>query len=202
MKVVVLGAGVIGVTSAYFLARAGHQVTVIEKNSSVAQGCSYGNGGQLSFSHIETWSSKSSIFSIIKAALTPNSFVKISDFTNRDCWRFALDFCKNSNSAVSQENSQKIFALTSFSKEKFAEILKEEDLSFNYKKGGTLHFYRSVRKFENAVKETEKFRSLGCKAHILTAEDCLKKEPALIKLFDEKKLAGGIFYDDDVSGDC
>ena len=202
MKVVVLGAGVIGVTSAYFLARAGYKVTVIEKNSSVANGCSYGNGGQLSYSHIETWSSKSSILSIIKAALTPNSFVKISDFANQDFWRFAAEFYKNSNPTVAQENSQKIFALTSFSKESFAEIIKEEDLSFSFKKGGTLHFYRSLKNFEKAVKESEKFGPIGCKAQILTAEDCLKKEPALVKLFDEKKLAGGIFYEGDASGDC
>lgn len=202
MKVVVLGAGVIGVTSAYFLARAGHQVTVIEKNSAVANGCSYGNGGQLSYSHIETWSSKSSILSIAKAALTPGSFVKISDFASQDFWRFAKEFCKNSNPAIAQENSQKIFALTSLSKEVFEKVIKEEDLSFNFKKGGTLHFYRSIKNFEKAVKESESFGSIGCKAHILTAEDCLKKEPALIKLFDEKKLAGGIFYDDDASGDC
>jgi D-amino-acid dehydrogenase len=61
MKVIVLGAGVVGVTTAYFLARSGHEVMVLEKNSASAMGCSYANGGQLSYSHIEPWASKNSL---------------------------------------------------------------------------------------------------------------------------------------------
>ena len=201
MKVIVLGAGVIGVVSAYFLARAGHQVIVIEKNSSAGEGCSYANGGQLSYSHIETWATKTSLSSMLKAAFLPNSFLTISDFTSKEFWRFAKEFYKNSSVQKSQENSQKLFALTSYSREALKQIINEEaDLSFDYKNNGILHFFRDAKKLEKAVKGVETYNSLGCKTQVLSAEECLKKEPSLIKLFDEKRLAGGIFYEDDASG--
>lgn len=202
MKVIILGAGSIGVASAYFLARAGYQVTVIEKNSHAAEGCSYANGGQLSYSHIETWAAKTSLFLMLKSAFIPGSFLSVSDFTSKEFWRFFSEFYENSNPQKANENGQKIFALTSYSRNTLQEILKEEkNLSFNHKSDGILHFYRDLKKLEKAVKEAENFNSIGCKAQILNAEECLTKEPTLIKLFDEKKLAGGIFYEDDASGD-
>ncbi len=201
MKVIVLGAGAMGVVSAYFLARSGCQVTVIEKNNNAAEGCSYANGGQLSYSHIETWAAKASFTSMLKAAFLPGSFLSISDFNNKEFWRFISEFYKNSHKEIAHENSQKLFALTSFSREVLTEIINEENLgSFDHKKEGILHFHRDPKKLEKALKEAENFNLIGCKAHLLTAEECIEKEPTLIKLFDEKKLAGGLFYEDDASG--
>lgn len=201
MKVLVLGAGVVGVSSAYFLARAGHQVTVIDKNSESALGCSEANGGQLSYSHVETWSAKTSLTSMLKAAILPNSFLSISDFANRNFLKWLSEFCKNSAPQKAQENSRRLFRLTSYSKEVLSEVIKEEkDLKFDYKNNGILHFYREQKKFEQAIKDAEFCNSIGARAQILNAEECVKKEPTLIKLFDEKKLAGGIFYEMDASG--
>jgi D-amino-acid dehydrogenase len=201
MKVIVLGAGVIGVTSAYFLGRAGHQVVVLEKNTEAGLGCSYANGGQLSYSHVETWAAKASFFSMTKAAIMPGSFLTISDFASKNFLKWLREFYKNSSPKNSQENSRRLFRLTSYSKEVLAEIMKEEkDLKFDYKNNGILHFYRDIKKFDAAIKEAEFHNSIGCKAQILNAEECIKKEPTLVKLFDEKKLAGGIFYEIDASG--
>lgn len=201
MKVIVLGAGVVGVSSAYFLARAGHQVTVLDKNSASALGCSEANGGQLSYSHVETWAAKTSLISMFKAAILPNSFLSISDFANRKFLKWLCEFYKNSAPQKAQENSRRLFRLSSYSKEILAEILKEEkDLKFDYKNNGILHFYRDQKRFEHAIKDAEFLNSIGAKAQILNAEECVKKEPTLIKIFDEKKLAGGIFYEMDASG--
>jgi D-amino-acid dehydrogenase len=203
MKVIVLGAGVVGVTSAYFLARAGHEVTVLEKNSAAALGCSYANGGQLSYSHVETWAAKNSLLSIAKAAILPGSFLSISDFANKKFLKWAWKFYKNSAPKIAQENSEKLFLLSTHSKKVLEEILNEEnDLKFDYKNCGILHFYRSQKKFDAAIKEAEIHSLIGCKSQILNAEECVKKEPTLVKLFDEKKLVGGIFYDMDASGNC
>ena len=83
MKVIVLGAGVIGVTTAYFLAKQGNQVTVLDKGDTSGLGCSYGNGAQLSYSHIETWAAKAFTLATFKEAILPSSFLSVSDFTNR-----------------------------------------------------------------------------------------------------------------------
>lgn len=201
MKVIVLGAGVIGVTTAYFLARSGHQVTVLEKNSSSALGCSYANGGQLSYSHVEPWASKASLFSLIKAAFLSPSFLSISDFTNREFLRWSCDFFKNSSPEKTAQTSKKLFALGNYSKSLIEEIIADEpDLKFDYKKEGILHFFRNQKSFAVAIKEAEFVISLGGNARILTKEDCVKKEPTLSKLADENKLVGGIFYGSDASG--
>ena len=201
MKVIVLGAGVIGVSSADFLARAGHQVMVVEKNSASALGCSEANGGQLSYSHVETWAAKTSLTSMLKAAILPNSFLSISDFTNKSFLKWLCEFYKNSSPKKAQENSRRLFRLSSYSREVLLEILKEEkDLKFDYKNNGILHFYRDQKKLDCAIKDAEFCNSIGAKAQILNAEECVKKEPTLVKLFDEKKLAGGIFYEMDASG--
>lgn len=201
MKVIVLGAGVIGVTSAYFLARAGHQVTVLEKNPASGMGCSYANGGQLSYSHIETWAAKTSLSSMIKAAIWPGSFLSVSDLTSKSFLKWFYEFYKNSSPQNAEENSRRLFRLTSYSKKVLSEILMEEgDLRFDYKNNGILHFYRNGKKFDEAIREAEFHDSIGCRAQILNPEECVKKEPTLVKLFDEEKLVGGIFYEIDASG--
>ena len=202
MKVIVLGAGVIGVTTAYFLARAGHQVTVLDKAASSAAGCSYGNGGQLSYCHVEPWSSKASLVSFGKAIFRPSSFLSTPDLLNCDFLKWSLEFLKNSKKQKNQENSKKLFTLASYSKDVLKAILKEEgDLKFNYNNSGTLHFFRNQKSFDKAIKDAELQSSFGNKAQILNKDECVKKEPTLVKLYDENKLAGGIFYESDASGD-
>jgi len=191
MKVIVLGSGVIGVTTAYFLARDGHQVTVLERNNSSALACSYANGGQLSYSHVEPWASKASLYSIIKAKFSLSSFFAISNIFDFEFLKWSLEFIKNSSDKKNQENSKKLFTLGGYSKKALANILKEEsDLEFSYKSEGILHFFRTEKTFEAAIKQAEFHSSFGCKTQILTKEECIKKEPTLVKLYDEKKLAG------------
>lgn len=201
MKVIVLGSGVVGVSTAYFLAKMGHKVLVLDKNQYSALGCSEANGGQLSYSHVETWATKSSFFSLLKAAIKPNSFLSLSKFWDKNFFKWLREFYRNSQEVKSQENSRRLFRLASYSKEVMAEILNaEKNLKFDYKNNGTLHFYRNVKNFEKAIKDAEFLASIGVEVQILSAEECVRKEPTLIKLLDEKKLVGGIFYEMDASG--
>jgi D-amino-acid dehydrogenase len=203
MKVIVLGAGVIGVTSAYFLAREGHQVTVIDKNPAPAMSCSYANGGQLSYSHIETWAQSTSAFTIFKSLVNPSSFLSFSDLYNKKFWCWLWKFYRNSSEKSSYENSKNLFALSSYSREIMKQVINaESNLKFDYKNQGILHFFRDKKKYEKAIQDLEFQRKIGCNVQVLTAEECVKKEPNLVKLLDEQKLAGGIFYEDDASGNC
>jgi len=196
-----MGAGVVGVTTAYFLAKSGHQVVVLEKNSASSLGCSYANGGQLSYSHIEPWASQYAIKLIAKSIFNPNSFLSIKKFANKTFLSWGLDFLKNCKEEKSFANSKKIFTISKHSKQALAEILgNEPNIKFNHSENGILHFYQNNKAFERAIKHAEIQQSLGIKLHILNKEECLKKEPTLVKLYDENKLIGGIFYDDDASG--
>ncbi len=196
-----MGAGMVGVTTAYFLAKSGHQVTVLEKNSASSLGCSYANGGQLSYSHIEPWASESAPKLIAKSLFSPNSFLSIKKFANTDFLKWGFEFLKNCNAEESLINSKKLFSLGKYSRRILAEILRDEpNIKFDYNETGILHFYQNAKAFEKAIKHAEIQQSLGIKLHILNRDECLKKEPTLVKLYDENKLLGGIFYDDDASG--
>lgn len=201
MKIIILGSGINGVLSAYFLAKAGCEVVVLEKEMESAKGCSHANGGQLSFSHSEPWSSKSSLISLFKASLKPNSCITISDFKDKEFIKWVWQFTKNSNSKKSLAIAEKTVKLGSFSRQILADILQKEKLDFNYKNDGILHFYRNERLFNQAIVQTKFQKSLGCNLEILTASSCVKKEPTLVKLYDEQVLKGGIFFRDDASGD-
>jgi D-amino-acid dehydrogenase len=202
MKVVILGSGISGITTAYYLAKAGYEVTVLERNPTSGMGCSYANGGQLSFSHAEPWNSKTSLRFMLKSIfLGEKSFISFSDLKNKEFLSWALKFIMNSRNSKSKDIAEKILKIGSYSKENLAKILREEKIDFHYKNDGILHFYRNQKNFIKAVKQAKFQEGLGCDVEILNAEECVKKEPTLIKLFDEQKLAGGIFFKDDASGD-
>jgi D-amino-acid dehydrogenase len=202
MKIIILGAGITGVTSAYFLAKAGYEVVVLEKNAASGLGCSFANGGQLSFSHSEPWSSRASLISILKAAFQSDSFFSFTNKTDPQFYRWAMEFIKNSCPKKNQDITAKLLKIGNFSRLNLEKILREEKIDFHYKDQGILHFYRSQKKFNQALKQAKLEQSLGAQLEILSANECIKKEPTLIKLFDEKRLAGGIFYKNDASGDA
>lgn len=196
-----MGAGVVGVTTAYFLAKSGHQVIVLEKGPAPSLGCSYANGGQLSYSHIEPWASKSALKLITKSLFAPNSFLSIKQFANKEFFKWSLSFLSNCGSNKALSNSKKLFSLGKQSRKALLDILNNEsDIDFNYSETGILHFYKNSHTFEKAIKQAEIQQSLGVKLQILSRDECVKKEPTLVKLYDENKLLGGIFYDDDASG--
>lgn len=200
MKTIILGSGINGVLSAYFLAKSGVEVVVLEKAPESAMGCSHANGGQLSFSHCEPWASKSSLLSLLKASIKPNSFLSVSDLGNKDFLKWVLEFSKSHKKSA--DIAEKILRLGALSREVLADILSNEEIDFCYKSEGILHFYRNEKLFNQAIVQAKSQKSLGCNLEILTAQDCVKKEPTLVKLLDEEILQGGILFKDDASGDA
>jgi len=199
MNIIVLGAGVIGVSTAYFLARAGAKVTVIDKNSDSSLGCSFANGGQLSYSHIEPWSEKS-ISTFFLSFLKKDFYASFSDFSNKDFYCWLKEFYRNSFNEVAYENSKKLFAICLQSRKAMHQIIKKESLDFQYQQKGILHFYRTPKQFNHAVKKLAYYQKLNRKYSIFNANQCLQYEPMLDRL--QNKLAGGILFEQDESGDA
>ena len=203
MKVIIMGAGVVGVTTAYFLAKAGHKVTVIEKDSGPGKGCSYANAGQLSYSHIESWAT-TPLSSLVKSALLPDSYLSIQfdQVKSKIFLSWLVEFLKNSSKKRAQSNSKKLAKIANLSKLAIEEIISDEGIRFNYSKPGNLHFFKSKSSFNRAFKNADFLQSLGYNLKVLTPEECVKKEPKLVKLNDLNQLAGGIYFSDDAVGDC
>lgn len=202
MKIVVMGAGIIGVTTAYFLARSGFEVEVIEKNEKAGLGCSFANGSQLSFSHVEPFSSKSSFSLILKSFFKPNSFTFVESFFDKDFLRFCLNLSKNYGDEKTKNISRNLYNLGQESKNALEFILKSEDFDFDYSQNGILHFFRKKDVFEKAMKQADFQVDLGDDIEFLTADSCVETEPTLTKLNDEKRLIGGILHKNDASGNA
>lgn len=211
MKIIVLGAGVIGVSTAYYLAREGHQVIVIDKNPSSAMECSFANGAQLSYSHTKTWAQDLAISNVVKSFFSHESNISLKNLDSKTLGWF-YNFCKNSNSKKALENSKKIYEIAILSSKLMDEILREENelslrsfdngIAFNYSKKGILHFYRNQKKFDSEIVSVQKNNFIGNRPIIMNPQQCVEHEPNLIKLLDQKKLAGGILFTDDASGDA
>ena len=202
MKILVLGAGVIGVSSAYYLAKAGHDVTVIEENSKTAQGCSLANGGQLSFAHVENWSSSLSLMSLVKRLILKQSNISISNLKDKNFISWLLSLLSNSCGKKSYKNSRNLYRISTLSRELFGKIIAEENIEFNFNNSGILHFFRTEKELSKAINHAKNLDLLDKEVIILNPNQCLEKEPTLQKLHQDNKLAGGLFYKNDACGDC
>ncbi len=202
MKIIVMGSGIIGVTTSYFLAREGHDVTVIDAESSVALGCSFANGCQLSYSHIEPWSLSFSLNKTILELLKPQSSVKGGSILTFEflCW--LKKFCRNLPLSKNLTIAQNLFNLSTYSINAFDEIIKiEKELDFHYQQNGILHFFTNEKSFRSNLSIAEFKSKINCPLQILTPEEVIKKEPSLLPLLENKNLKGGIFYKNDATAD-
>ncbi len=202
MRVLVLGAGIIGVASAYYLAKAGYEVTVLEANEGPARECSFANGGQLSFSHIENWSSSLSFFSLIRTLTSTQPHIALHNFGDKKLMFWLASLLSNSFGINAHKNSRNLYRISALSRELFRSIIDEEKIDFDFNDSGILHFYRTKKELNKAINNAKNLDLLEKEAVILDADQCIEKEPSLVKLYQENKLAGGLFYKNDACGNC
>lgn len=200
MKIVVLGAGLIGVSTAYYLLRAGHEVVVIDRQPKAGLETSFANGGQVSASHATPWSNPSTpgkLFAWLGRADAPLVF-RFS--TDPALWGFLLRFLANCRRGPSQRNGDTVARLALYSRALLAEIRAETGITFDAEDRGILHIYRSEQELAKADAIAARFRPLGMALETLDAAACVNREPALDAQADA--LAGGIYSPGDLSGDA
>ncbi len=199
MKIAILGAGVIGVTTAYFLGNRGHDVTVIDREPESAMECSFANGGQLSYSHGEPWASPSSLKKAITWLMKDDAPLKFRFRIDPAMWRWTSQFLLQCSNAKVMEHTEQLVRLGLYSRKVMHQILSEQPLECSYTQAGILHYFESKKSFNAFRLQSEFQRPLGVEFDTLTPEEVLKKEPALHTLKD--KLVGGIFYPLDEAAD-
>jgi D-amino-acid dehydrogenase len=200
MRIIVLGAGVIGVTTAYFLAKEGHEVVVIERKPKSAMETSFANGGQLSYSHAEPWSHPSVWTKLPFWLIQKDSPFSLSDPFSPSMWCWSLEFMANCFPGKNREHTAHVLRLALYSKQCFREILKETEVSFNYQKKGILHIFRHHEPLRAAIQEAEYKKKLGCDYEVLTTEECVAKEPAFAGK-SAQGIKGALFFPGDKTGD-
>lgn len=200
MKVVVLGAGIIGTTSAYFLAKQGHEVTVIDRQDSVSMETSHANAGCLSYGFTSPWASPGLPFSMLKWVLTGRSPLIINPNMSVETIKFLYRMYKNCNSRSYEINKSRMLRVANYSQKALLEIETDFDLYYEQKKQGSLQLFWDSKEIEKTQKDIAILDKFNINSQLLSAEECVKIEPGL--QYVKNKLAGGIQFMDDFTGNC
>ncbi len=199
MKILILGAGISGILSAYFLGRNGHEVTVIDRQPEAARECSFANGGQLSYSHAEPWANPYVFPKLFKWMWRDDAPLVLRFSTDPHMIAWGLRFLWNCRKSAADQNCLTMLRLGLHSREKMQEIVSETKLEFDYQKKGILHVFSKEAEFEHAQKQAEFQHQHGCEETILDWKECLELEPSL--QHSTKAIYGGILAPGDESGD-
>lgn len=199
MKVIVLGSGIIGTASAWFLNKAGHEVTVIERQPGAAQETSFANGGQISVSHAEPWANPSAPLKILKWLGKEDAPLLYRFRPEWLQWNWGLHFLRECTPARTARNIRQIVAISEYSRQTLQAVRSDTGLDYDHLTKGILHFYTDKKEFEDSLPAAKLMRDLGCPRDSIDADEVVRIEPALASIRD--KIVGGDFTATDESGD-
>jgi len=200
MKVIVLGAGLLGVTSAYFLRRLGHEVTVVDRQASAAAETSFANGGQISVSHAEPWANPSAPLKVLKWLGKEDAPLLFRLRADMRQWLWGLQFLRECTPERTRRNIAQIVRLGTYSRDVLQQLRRDTSLQYDQRTQGILHFYTDPREFEAAEAPAAQMRQLGCDRRVISADEAVAIEPALAQVRD--RLAGATYTAEDESGDA
>jgi len=200
MRIAVLGAGVVGVTTAWYLAEAGHEVIVVDRQSAPAQETSFANGGQISASHAEPWANPAAPLKILRWLGREDAPLLWRWRADSRQWTWGLRFLRECTPGRTLSNLSAILRLALFSRAALQSLRGALDLEYDCLAGGILHFYSDQREFERAIAQAAWMQELGCDRVIKSAAECLAIEPALAA--GKVGIIGGTYTAGDESGDA
>ena len=200
MHVIVVGAGIVGLASAYWLARDGHAVTVIDRETEVGRGASYANGAQLSYSYVAPMASPSVLRSLPKWLLRGDSPVRFAPGHSPAQWRWLLHFLRACNAERSALTTAQLLALAFSSRDSLHAMMAEAPLEFRHARNGKLVIQSSREGMAEAARQVALQAAFGCEQHVLGAAECLDLEPGLASI--AHRLAGGVYTPSEEVGDC
>jgi D-amino-acid dehydrogenase len=194
MRVIVLGAGVVGTTAAWYLARAGHEVTVIERQGAAGLETSFANGGQISAGNAAPWANPEAPARIIEWLGREDAPLLFRFRADWHQWAWGMRFLVECLPSRARENTRQLVALAVYSRAKLDELRRETGIQYDQLQRGILHFYTDEAEFDRAV--SQKTGEMQVK----TAEECIELEPALRHAADN--IVGGTYFPADESGDA
>jgi D-amino-acid dehydrogenase len=200
MKILVLGGGVIGVTSAYYLNRAGHEVTLIERQSAVARETSYANGGQVSWGSGNPWAAPGIPAKAVAWLLRRHAPLVFRPRLDPHQWQWLLHLLRECTPERYRRNKERQLRVARYSHACLAELRAQHGIAYEQRIGGALVLYRHDRDLDVARRELPLLEALAIPTRQLDRAACVAQEPALAPV--AHRLAGGLLYPDDELGDC
>ena len=200
MKVIIVGAGLLGISTAYFLRGAGAEVTVIERRSAPALETSFANGGMLHASQSNPWNEPGIFTAALKMLGKEDAALLIRAKALPAMLAWGYRFIRESRPHRYAENLSKNARLARFSLDALTEIREHTAIDFDHKANGTIKMFREKDGFEQALKFCHRFDELDIPYEILDAGELVNLEPALAAI--QGGLAGGVYFPSDEIGDA
>lgn len=199
MRVCVLGAGVVGLASAYRLSLDGHAVTVIDQ-AQPGSGASGGNGSQLSYSYVQPLADPGIWRQLPKLLLSPSSPLKVRPRLDPQQWLWGLRFLAACNAATSRSTTVQLLQLAGESRQAFDALMAAEQLDCDFSATGKLVLYPDAPSFAAARRQMALQQALGSEQHAVDAQRCVEIEPALAHY--QANIAGAIHTPGECAADC
>lgn len=200
MKVIVMGAGIIGISTAWHLLNEGHEVTVVDRQPDAALETSFANGAQISVSFCEPWANADAPLKVAKWLLRDDAPLLFRPKLDPHQWRWGLCFLAQCNSAAFERNVGQLVALGRYSQTALQAVVAQTGIDYHRLQRGILHFFSTPQDFDAGAAAAEVMRRHGVDRRILTREEVLAVEPALAAF--GPRLAGGTYTPSDESGDA
>ncbi|MCY9847068.1 D-amino acid dehydrogenase [Pectobacterium jejuense] len=200
MRVVILGSGVVGVSTAWYLAQAGHDVTVIDRQPEPALETSAGNAGQISPGYAAPWAAPGIPLKAIKWMFQRHAPLAIRpDFTAAQlCWMWQM--LLNCDARHYKTNKARMVRLSEYSRDCLQALRRDTGIEYEGRQGGTLQLFRTEQQYESATRDIAVLEEAGVPYQLLTRHELASVEPALAHVAG--KLTGGLRLPHDETGDC
>ena len=200
MKVLVLGSGVIGVATAYYLARAGHEVTVVDRQREPALETSFANAGEVSPGYSAPWAAPGLPFKAIKWLFMRHRPLVIWPMPDPGMWIWGLRLLRNCTEARYDINKNRMLRLAQYSRDSLEALRADTGIRYDERMQGTLQLFRTQSQVDGAAADIAILEHFGVKFEVLDREGCVRAEPALARV--RQKVAGGLRLPGDETGDC
>lgn len=200
MKVIVLGSGVIGVTAAHYLNRAGHEVTVLDRQPAAAMETSYANAGEISPGYAAPWAAPGVPLRAIRWLLMRHGPLVVRPKADARMWSWIAMMLRNCTAARYAINKRRMVRLAEYSRDCLRALREETGIRYEERTLGTLQVLRTQRQLDAVAADIEVLRQYGVVYELLDRDGCARAEPALAAV--REKLAGGLRLPGDETGDC
>lgn len=200
MKVAVLGAGVVGVTSAYYLAKAGHEVTVIDRQPGAALETSHANAGEISPGYASPWAAPGIPMKAVKWLLMDHPPLILRPKLDPAMIGWLLAMLRNCTPARYALNKARMVRLAEYSRDRLIDLRAETGIRYDERMRGTLQLFRTQHQLDGVAKDIEVLKAGGVPFEVLDRAGCIAAEPGLANARDT--LVGGLRLPHDETGDC
>ncbi|WP_412049371.1 D-amino acid dehydrogenase [Hoeflea sp. Naph1] len=200
MRVVVMGAGVIGVTTAYYLAKGGAEVVVLDRQTGPGLETSYANAGELSYGMTSPWAAPGVPLKAIKWLFMKRRPLFIWPLISPTMWKWGLQMLQNCNEESYRINKSRMVRISNYSRDVMPDLIAETGIEYDGRAQGTLQLFRTAKQLKGSKADQDVLAEFDSPYEVLDRDGCIAAEPALAEV--RNKFVGGLRLTADRTGDC